>query len=111
VDIHCELIDVQTLLPFDVNHLIVESLKKTNKVVFIDEDVPGGATAYMMQQVLEIQGGYNYLDSAPLTIAAKAHRPAYGTDGDYFSKPNAEDIFITIYNMMHQYQPSKFPAW
>jgi pyruvate/2-oxoglutarate/acetoin dehydrogenase E1 component/TPP-dependent pyruvate/acetoin dehydrogenase alpha subunit len=111
VDIHCELIDVQTLLPFDVNHLIVESLKKTNKVVFIDEDVPGGATAYMMQQVLEIQGGYNYLDSAPLTIAAQAHRPAYGTDGDYFSKPNAEDIFIAIYNMMHQYQPSKFPAW
>jgi pyruvate/2-oxoglutarate/acetoin dehydrogenase E1 component len=111
LDISCELIDVQTLLPFDVNHLIVESLKKTNKVVFIDEDVPGGATAYMMQQVLEIQGGYNYLDSAPLTIAAKAHRPAYGTDGDYFSKPNAEDIFIAIYNMMHQYQPSKFPAW
>jgi pyruvate/2-oxoglutarate/acetoin dehydrogenase E1 component len=111
LDISCELIDVQTLLPFDVNHLIVESLKKTNKIVFIDEDVPGGATAYMMQQVLEIQGGYNYLDSAPLSIAAKAHRPAYGTDGDYFSKPNAEDIFIAIYNMMHQYQPSKFPAW
>jgi pyruvate/2-oxoglutarate/acetoin dehydrogenase E1 component len=91
--INCELIDVQTLLPFDINHSIVESIKKTNKVVFIDEDVPGGASAYMMQQVLEDQEAYKYLDAKPLTIAAKAHRPAYGTDGDYFSKPSAEDVY------------------
>lgn len=109
--IGCELIDVQTLLPFDRHHLIVESLKKTNKVAFIDEDVPGGATAFMMQQVLEEQDGYRYLDAKPLTIAAKPHRPAYGTDGDYFSKPNAEDIFIALYNMMHEYAPSRYPQY
>ncbi len=106
--INCELIDVQTLLPFDINHNIVESIKKTNKVIFIDEDVPGGASAYMMQQVLEVQEAYKYLDAKPLTIAAKAHRPAYGTDGDYFSKPSAEDIFEAIMNMMHEYNPDKF---
>ncbi len=111
VDISCELIDVQTLLPFDIHHSIVESLKKTNKVVFIDEDVPGGASAYMMQKVLEEQKGYLHLDAQPLTIAAQAHRPAYGTDGDYFSKPNAEDIFIAIYGMMHEYNPGKYPAY
>lgn len=109
LNISCELIDVQTLLPFDRHHSIVESLKKTNKVAFIDEDVPGGATAYMLQKVLEEQKGYLHLDAAPLTISAKAHRPAYGTDGDYFSKPNAEDIFYAIYNMMHEYNPSKYP--
>lgn len=109
LNISCELIDVQTLLPFDRHHTIVESLKKTNKVAFIDEDVPGGATAYMMQKVLEEQKGYLHLDAAPLTISAKAHRPAYGTDGDYFSKPNAEDIFYAIYNLMHEYNPSKYP--
>jgi pyruvate/2-oxoglutarate/acetoin dehydrogenase E1 component/TPP-dependent pyruvate/acetoin dehydrogenase alpha subunit len=98
--ISCELIDVQTLLPFDTTHTIVESLKKTNRIVFIDEDVPGGASAYMYQQVMELQGGYKYLDVAPRTIAAKAHRPAYGTDGDYFSKPNAEDIALVIEEMM-----------
>jgi 2-oxoisovalerate dehydrogenase E1 component len=108
VGISCELIDVQTLLPFDINHSIVESLKKTNKIVFIDEDVPGGATAYMLQQVLDAQKGYFHLDAPPLTIAAKAHRPAYGTDGDYFSKPNTEDIFNAIYSMMHEYNPSKY---
>ncbi len=111
IGISCELIDVQTLLPFDVNHLIVESLKKTNKVVFIDEDVPGGATSYMMQKVLEEQKGYLYLDAQPITITAKAHRPAYGTDGDYFSKPNAEEIFISIYNLMHEYNPERFPEF
>ncbi len=111
IGISCELIDVQTLLPFDSKHSIVESLKKTNKVVFIDEDVPGGATSFMMQKVLEEQNGYNYLDAKPLTITAKAHRPAYGTDGDYFSKPNAEDIFIAIYNMMHDYAPARFPEF
>ncbi len=109
--ITCELIDVQTLLPFDVNHSIVESIKKTNKVIFIDEDVPGGATAYMMQQVLEEQEAYKYLDAKPLTIAAKAHRPAYGTDGDYFSKPSAEDIFEAVLNMMHEYNPTQYPKF
>jgi pyruvate/2-oxoglutarate/acetoin dehydrogenase E1 component/TPP-dependent pyruvate/acetoin dehydrogenase alpha subunit len=109
--INCELIDVQTLLPFDINYSIVESIKKTNKVVFIDEDVPGGATAYMMQQVLEEQEAYKYLDAKPLTIAAKAHRPAYGTDGDYFSKPSAEDIFEAIMDMMHEYNPAQYPKF
>jgi len=98
--ISCELIDVQTLLPFDTTHQIVESLKKTNRIIFIDEDVPGGASAYMFQQVMELQGGYKYLDVAPRTISAKAHRPAYATDGDYFSKPNAEDIAAVIEEMM-----------
>ncbi|HEY0298260.1 MAG TPA: transketolase C-terminal domain-containing protein, partial [Arachidicoccus sp.] len=98
--ISCELIDVQTLLPFDTTHQIVESLKKTNRIIFIDEDVPGGASAYMFQQVMELQGGYKYLDVAPRTMAAKAHRPAYATDGDYFSKPNAEDIAAVIEEMM-----------
>ena len=111
VGISCELIDVQTLLPFDINHSIVESLKKTNRIVFIDEDVPGGATAYMMQKVMEEQHGYKYLDAQPLTISAKAHRPAYGTDGDYFSKPNAEDIFIAIYGMMNEANPTQFPQF
>ncbi len=101
--VSCELIDVQTLLPFDINHKIVESIKKTNKVIFVDEDVPGGATAYMMQQVLEKQEAWKYLDSAPLTISAKAHRPAYGTDGDYFSKPNAEEIYDVVMGMMNEY--------
>ncbi|WP_118949638.1 alpha-ketoacid dehydrogenase subunit alpha/beta [Taibaiella helva] len=98
--ISCELIDVQTLLPFDTTHRIVESLKKTNRILFVDEDVPGGASAYMFQQVMELQGGYRWLDVAPRTIAAKAHRPAYATDGDYFSKPNAEDIAAVIEEMM-----------
>lgn len=103
-----ELIDVQTLLPFDVNHLIVESLKNTNKIAFLDEDVPGGATAYMLQQVLELQEGYKYLDAEPITISAKAHRGAYGSDGDYFSKPNAEEIFEAIYKVMHEANPAKY---
>jgi len=103
-----ELIDVQTLLPFDINHAIVESLKKTNRVVFFDEDVPGGASAYMMQKVLEEQGGYQYLDSKPITIASKAHRPAYGSDGDYFSKPSSDDVFDVIYNLMLEVNPSKY---
>ncbi len=98
--ISCEVIDVRTLLPFDINHLIVASLKKTSRIVFIDEDVPGGATAYMYQHVMEKQGGYKWLDAAPRTISANAHRPAYSTDGDYFSKPNAEDIAKVIEEMM-----------
>jgi pyruvate/2-oxoglutarate/acetoin dehydrogenase E1 component len=100
--ISCELIDVQTLLPFDTEHKIVESLKKTNRIVFIDEDVPGGASAYMYQQVMELQNGYRYLDVAPKTITAQAHRPAYATDGDYFSKPNAENIAQAIEKMMQE---------
>ena len=98
--ISCELVDVQTLLPFDINHVIIESLKKTNRIIFIDEDVPGGASAFMFQQVMEIQGGYKWLDVAPRTMSAQAHRPAYGTDGDYFSKPNAENISEVIMEMM-----------
>ena len=100
--IGCEVIDVRTLLPFDVDHLIVASLKKTNRIIFIDEDVPGGATAYMYQQVMEKQGGYKWLDVAPRTVSANAHRPAYSTDGDYFSKPNAEDIARAIEEMMKE---------
>lgn len=107
--ISCDLIDVQTLLPFDRNHLIVESLKKTNKIVFFDEDVPGGATAYMMQKVLEEQKGYFYLDAEPRTVTSKDHRAAYSTDGDYFSNPNAEDVFDAVYNLMHENNPVKFP--
>ncbi|MFY8185730.1 MAG: alpha-ketoacid dehydrogenase subunit alpha/beta, partial [Bacteroidia bacterium] len=103
--ISVELIDVQTLLPFDINHMIVESIKKTNRVVFLDEDVPGGASAYMMQKVVEEQGAYQYLDSAPVTIAAKEHRPAYGSDGDYFSKPSADDVFDLVYNLISETQP------
>lgn len=108
-DIDVELIDVQSLLPFDTDHLIAKSLQKTNKVVFFDEDVPGGATAFMMQMVLEDQKGFLHLDSEPKTLTAKAHRAAYSTDGDYFSNPNAEDVFDTIYNLMHEYKPTKYP--
>jgi pyruvate/2-oxoglutarate/acetoin dehydrogenase E1 component/TPP-dependent pyruvate/acetoin dehydrogenase alpha subunit len=107
--IDVELIDVQTLLPFDNEHLIVESLKKTNKVLFFDEDVPGGATSYMMQQVLENQQGYKYLDAEPKTLTARDHRAAYSTDGDYFSNPNAEDVFDVVYNLMHEYNPARYP--
>lgn len=107
--ISVELIDVQTLMPFDVNHDIVESLKKTNRVIFIDEDFPGGTTAYMMQQVLHEQGGYYHLDSAPVALSGKEHRPAYGSDGDYFSKPSVEDIFDAIYAMMNEVNPGRFP--
>lgn len=106
--IRAELIDAQTLLPFDVNHIIVDSLKKTNRILFIDEDVPGGASAFMMQQVLEVQGGYRFLDSDPKTLTAKAHRPAYGTDGDYFSKPSVEDMVEAAYAIMHEAAPGRF---
>lgn len=102
MEVSCEIIDIQTLLPFDINHKIVESLKKTNRIVFVDEDVPGGASAYMYNKVLEEQNGYRYLDVAARTISAKAHRPSYGTDGDYFSKPNAEDIVEVIQEMIKE---------
>jgi pyruvate/2-oxoglutarate/acetoin dehydrogenase E1 component/TPP-dependent pyruvate/acetoin dehydrogenase alpha subunit len=108
--IDAEVIDVQTLLPFDVRGVIVESLKKTNRVAFIDEDVPGGATAFMMQQVLERDHGYDWLDSEPLTIPAKEHRPSYGSDGDYWSKPNRETIFASVYELMREANPRKYPA-
>ena len=98
--IDCEVIDVQTLLPFDINHQIVASLKKTNRILFVDEDVPGGATAYMYQQVIEVQGGYKWLDASARTLSAKAHRPAYASDGDYFSKPNTEEIIQVVKEMM-----------
>ncbi len=107
--ISAELIDVQTLLPFDLGHDIVKSLQKTNKIIFVDEDVPGGSTAYMMQKVMEEQNGYKYLDSQPRTLSAKAHRPPYGSDGDYFSKPSIDDIFEAVYDMMHEYRPKDFP--
>jgi pyruvate/2-oxoglutarate/acetoin dehydrogenase E1 component/TPP-dependent pyruvate/acetoin dehydrogenase alpha subunit len=108
--ISVEVIDVQTLLPFDVNHLILRSVKKTGKVIFLDEDVPGGGTAYMMQKVLEEQQAFNFLDTAPRTLPAMEHRPAYGIDGEYFSKPNVERIFETTYQMMHDTDVKKFPA-
>lgn len=106
--ISVELIDVQTLLPFDLEHQIVESLKKTNRIVFLDEDVPGGATSFMMKKVLEDQGGYRFLDSEPKTITAAEHRPPYGSDGDYFSKPNPEDVFEGIYALMKEAYPNRF---
>lgn len=98
--IDVEMIDVRTLLPFDLNHVIVESLKKTNRLLVVDEDVPGGASAYILQQILEVQGGYSYLDSTPSTLTAKAHRPAYGSDGDYFSKPSIEDVVEKVVGMV-----------
>lgn len=108
LDISVELIDVQTLLPFDIEHRIVESLKKTNRIVFLDEDVPGGAAAYMMQHVLEEQKGYFYLDALPTTITAQAHRPAYASDGDYYSKPNPDDVYEVILKMMLEAEPGRF---
>jgi len=109
--VEVELIDVQSLMPFDLHGTIVESLKKTNRVLFLDEDVPGGATAFMMQEVLEKQGGYQWLDSAPRTLTGKAHRPAYGTDGNYWSKPNAEDIIYSVYDMMNESNPAMYPKF
>jgi len=109
VGIDCEVIDLQSLLPFDINQDIVKSIAKTNRLLVIDEDVPGGASAYILQQIIEQQDAYNYLDSKPQTLTAKAHRPAYGTDGDYFSKPSAEDIFEKVYGMMNEVDPLKLP--
>ena len=111
VGIDAEVIDVQSLLPFDRHGLILESLKKTNRIVFADEDVPGGTTAFMMREVLETQGGFEWLDAPPLTIPAKEHRPAYGFDGDYFSKPNVEEVFFKVYRMFHEINPQKFPLF
>ncbi|WP_297764796.1 thiamine pyrophosphate-dependent enzyme [uncultured Muriicola sp.] len=109
VGINIEVIDAQSLLPFDQNHDVLKSVKKTNRLLIVDEDVPGGCAAYLMQEIIEKQGAYQYLDSAPQTLSAKAHRPAYATDGDYFSKPNAEDIFEKAYSIMHEVNPSDYP--
>ncbi len=110
VGIDCEIIDVQSLLPFDINHDIKKSLAQTNRLLVVDEDVPGGASAFILQQVLDVQNGYDYLDSKPQTLAAQPHRPAYGTDGDYFSKPSAEDIYEKVYAMMHEVNPKEYPG-
>ena len=107
--IEAEVIDVQTLLPFDLNGRILESLKKTSRIVFVDEDVPGGASAYMLQEVIETQGGFNWLDAPPRTLPGKPHRPAYGSDGDYWSKPNVEQVFECVYQIMHEADPAAYP--
>ncbi len=107
--IDAEIIDVQSLLPLDLNHDMVKSVAKTNRLLVIDEDVSGGASAYILQNIVDVQGGYKYLDSKPQTLTAKEHRPAYGTDGDYFSKPSLEDIYEKVYEIMHEANPSKFP--
>lgn len=110
IGIDVEIIDAQSLLPFDVNHDCVKSIAKTNRLLVVDEDVPGGASAYLLQQIIDEQNGYQYLDSQPQTLASKAHRPAYGTDGDYFSKPSAEDIFEKVYAIMHEAKPEQYPS-
>ncbi len=111
VGIQAEVIDVRSLLPFDIHRQLLQSLQKTNRIVFIDEDVPGGTTAYMLQQVIEGQGGYTWLDSEPRTISGKPHRPAYGSDGDYWSKPNVEQIFETVYRLMNEVDPASYPLF
>ena len=110
VGIDVEIVDAQSLLPFDINHDTVKSVAKTNRLLVVDEDVPGGASAYLLQEIVENQNGYKHLDSKPQTLTAKAHRPAYGTDGDYFSKPSAEDIFEKVYEIMHEANPAKFKS-
>ena len=107
--VSCEVIDVQTLNPFDIDHMIVGSLERTHAVLFLDEDMPGGASAFMMQQVLEVQQGWWHLDCAPRTLAASPNRPAYGPDGDYFTKPNRESIVSAVYAMVRERQPWRFP--
>jgi pyruvate/2-oxoglutarate/acetoin dehydrogenase E1 component/TPP-dependent pyruvate/acetoin dehydrogenase alpha subunit len=110
VGIDVEIIDAQSLLPFDINHDCSKSITKTNRLLVVDEDVPGGASAYLLQQIIDEQNGYQHLDSQPQTLASKAHRPAYGTDGDYFSKPSAEDIFEKVYAIMHEAKPEQYPS-
>ncbi len=107
--IDAEIIDAQSLLPFDINHDVLKSIKRTNRLLVVDEDVPGGCSAYLINEIIEKQGAYHYLDSAPQTLTAKGHRPAYATDGDYFSKPNAEDVFEKVYAIMHESNPLDFP--
>jgi pyruvate/2-oxoglutarate/acetoin dehydrogenase E1 component len=107
--IEVEVVDVQTLLPFDLHGAILDSIKKTSRVLFVDEDVPGGTTAYMMQQVLVKQDGYQWLDAAPVTLSGSDHRPAYGSDGDYYSKPNVDLIYKSVYEIMRESDPARFP--
>lgn len=108
--INVEIIDPQTLLPFDTEHLCARSLQKTNKLLVVDEDVPGGASAFILQEILEVQKGYYYLDSQPKTLTAKEHRPPYGSDGDYFGKPSVDDIVEAVYQIMHEANPGRFPG-
>ncbi|MEG1198475.1 MAG: transketolase C-terminal domain-containing protein, partial [Algoriella sp.] len=108
--ISAEVIDAQSLLPFDIKGDVVKSLAKTNRLLIIDEDVPGGASAFLLQEIIEKQGGYFSLDSVPTTLTAKAHRPAYATDGDYFSKPSVDDMVEKVYEIMHEAKPTVFPA-
>ena len=108
-DISCEVIDIQSLLPFDIHHSIKDSLRKTGKLLIVDEDVPGGASAFILQQILEVQNGFELLDAVPRTLTSRAHRPAYGSDGDYFSKPGIEDVIDSVYNLMNDSNPQKFP--
>jgi pyruvate/2-oxoglutarate/acetoin dehydrogenase E1 component len=110
VGIDVEIIDAQSLLPFDINHDCAKSVSKTNRLLVIDEDVPGGASAFILQQIVDEQNAYQFLDSQPQTLTAKAHRPAYGTDGDYFSKPSAEDIFEKVYSILHEAKPEKYSS-
>ncbi len=109
LDISCEVIDIQTLIPFDKNYDILKSLKKTNKLLIVDEDVPGGASSYILQKILQEQNAFKHLDSKPITLTSKSHRPAYGTDGDYFSKPSIDDIIECAYEIMNEYNPNKYP--
>ena len=111
LDIDTEVIDARSLLPFDLNQTILESLKKTGRILFVDEDVPGGTTAYMLQEVIEKQKGYYWLDSPPRTLSGRAHRPAYGSDGDYWSKPNPELVFEMIYQIMSESDPTNYPKY
>jgi pyruvate/2-oxoglutarate/acetoin dehydrogenase E1 component len=109
--IEIEVVDVQTLLPFDLHEVILKSLKKTGHILFVDEDVPGGTTAYMLQEVIEKQGGYYWLDSPPHTLTGASHRPSYGSDGDYWSKPNVDTVFTAVYELMHEVSPSDYPLF
>ena len=109
MDISIELIDVQTLIPFDINHEISKSIEKTNRLIIVDEDVSSGATGYILDKILVEQNAFFHLDSAPQTLSAKDHRPAYGTDGDYFSKPNVDDIIEGVYAIMNETDPLKYP--
>ena len=109
LDISCEVIDVQSLIPFDKNNDILESIKKTNKLLIVDEDVPGGASSYILQKIIQEQNAFKFLDSNPITLTSKSHRPAYGTDGDYFSKPSIDDIVEKTYEIMNEYNPNKYP--
>ena len=110
VGVNCEVIDIQTLIPFDLDHKILDSVKKTNRLLVIDEDVPGGASSYILQNIIEEQNGYRYLDSNPATLTAKEHRPPYGKDGDYFTKPSAEDVYEKVYELMNEVDPVNYPS-